>query len=83
MTKQSDLHDQLAGQIVTSIVKPVLSSGGSTGDVLVLTESVLVGVALAVIRLGGDKRVLDHMFERAQVRLAEIRLKDIDPKGSS
>lgn len=52
-----------------------------TSDVMVLTESVLVGVALACVRLGGDERVLDVIFERARERLAEIRLKDIQTEG--
>ena len=83
MTKQSDLHNQIAGEIVASIVKPVWRSGGGTKDILVLLESVIAGVSLAVIKLGGDEPVLDLMVEGAKLRLAEIRLKDIDPKGQA
>lgn len=78
---QVELHNRLAGQIVISIVKPVSEAGGTTSDVMVLTESVLVGVALACIRLGGDDRVLDVMFERAKARLAELRLAPLTPAG--
>jgi hypothetical protein len=47
----SELHNKLAGEIVASIVKPVVESGGGRGDVLVLTESVVLGVLLALQRL--------------------------------
>lgn len=61
MSKQAALHNRLAGQIAASIIKPVLEAGGTTTDVMVLTESVITGVALACIKLGGDERVLDLM----------------------
>ena len=70
------LHNKKAGEIVTSIILPVMQAGGALPNVMVLTESVLVGVALACIKLGGDDKVLGLMFERAQQRLAEIRLQD-------
>jgi hypothetical protein len=79
--KASAHHNAEAGKIVASIVRPIVTSGGSLNDVLILTESVLVGVALACIRLGGDEIVLNQMFEGAKGRLAEIRLKDIKTEG--
>ena len=82
MADQAELHNKLAGEIVTSIVRPIITTGGKTSDVMVLTESVLVGVALACVRLGGDERVLDVIFERARERLAELRLKDIEAQGN-
>jgi hypothetical protein len=75
------VHNDQVGKIVTGIVKPVLSAGGSTTDVMILTESVLVGVALACIKFGGDEKVLDLMFGRAKERLAEIRLSEIKTEG--
>jgi len=80
---QAELHNKLAGEIVGSIVRPIMTTGGKTTDVMVLTESVLVGVALACIRLGGDEMVLDVIFERARERLAELRLKDIKTEGQA
>lgn len=74
---QAALHNQLAGEIV----KPVLESGGSLTDVMVLTESVLLGVCLTCVRLGGDEKVLDTMVEAVKGRLAEIRLGDIETAG--
>lgn len=83
MADQSDLHNRLAGPIVAAIVRPVLAAGGSPSDVLMLLESVIVGVCLTMIRLGGDNRVLDIVIDRARARLAEIRLADIKPDGSA
>lgn len=76
-----ELHNKAAGEIVASIIRPTMLAGGTTEDVMVLTESVLVGVALATIKLGGDEKVLDAMFEAAKQRLAEIRLKDLPAGG--
>lgn len=81
MADFAELHNRLAGEIVASIVRPVISAGGTPVQIMVLTESVLVGVAQACIRLGGDNKVLDIMVERARQRLAEIRLGNIDPAG--
>lgn len=78
---QADVHNKLAGAIVAQIVRGPLDAGGEVTDVMVLTESVLVGVALACIRLGGDERVLDLMFDAAKKRLAELRLTNIKPAG--
>ena len=73
---QGDLHNQLAGKIVASIVKPPLDNGGGTADVLVLLESVITGVVLAVTKLGGDEIVLDTITESVKERLAKDRLGD-------
>jgi hypothetical protein len=78
---QAELHNKLAGEIVASIVKPVLEGGGSWSDVLIVTESVVVGISLAGVRLGGDEKMLDIMIDRARQRLAEIRLGDIETVG--
>lgn len=83
MSRDSDVHNKLAGEIVRQIVKGPLDSGGDITAVLVLAESVIVGVALATIRLGGDEKVLDIMLDAAKARLAEIRLKDIETKGKA
>lgn len=81
MSAQTDLHNRLAGQIVASIVKPPLAAGGTETDVLILLESVIVGTVLAIVKLGGDEKVLDVVIERVRERLAEIRLGDIEPRG--
>lgn len=83
MADQRELHNRLAGPIVASIVRPPLDAGGEPEDVLILLESVIVGVSLAVIKLGGDDKVLDVVLERARDRLAELRLGPLPPAGSS
>lgn len=82
-TKRTDVHNENVGKIVRSIVSPIILSRGTTTDIMVLTESILVGIALACIKLGGDEIVLDVMFEAAKGRLAEIRLKDIETRGDA
>jgi hypothetical protein len=76
-------HNATVGKIVSDIIDPIMKQGGTTSQIMVLTESVLVGVALACIKLGGDELVLDHMFGRAKERLVEIRLKDIKTEGKA
>lgn len=78
-----ELHNRLVGPVVASIVRPVIASGGSPEDILVLGESVLTGVILAVTKLGGDEPVLEVVFERVKQRLAEQRLGPIQAKGSA
>jgi len=79
----SEVHNANVGKIVNSIISPILMSGGSVSQIMVLTESVLVGVSLACIKLGGDEIVLDVMMKAAKERLAEIRLRDIEVSGES
>ena len=83
MSTQSELHDRLAGLIVASIVAPPLEAGGKFADCLVLLESVIVGVLLAGVKLGGDEIVFDAVMDRVKQRLAERRLKDIKTEGRS
>lgn len=77
------LHNTQAGPIVASIVRPVLEAGGSVEDVLVLTESVLMGVCLFAVKLGGDNKVLDVIVERVRERLAQVRLGSVEPEGQA
>lgn len=81
MDDQTQHHNRAAPAIVESIVRPVIEAGGHPAEIMVLLESVVVGTCLAVVRLGGDNKVLDVVIERARQRLAEIRLADIDTAG--
>lgn len=81
MSKQAELHNELAGQIVASIVKPPLETGGDMTDVLILLESVIMGVMLMTAKLGGDEILLDVVVERVKARLAEKRLGGIETAG--
>jgi len=80
---QSDLHNKLAGEIVASIVRPPLTTGGTTADVMVLLESVVLGVFLACVRLGGDEAVLDSMVEAVKARAAQQRLGNLPTGGTA
>lgn len=81
--KQQQIHNQLAGPIVSAIVHPPLGAGGEVKDVLVLLESVILGVYSVCVKLGGDVPVWSAMSERIEERLAEMRLGDVLPKGKA
>lgn len=80
---QTELHNQLVHSVIAQLMRPLRLEGGGTADVMVLTESVLVGVAMMCIRLGGDEHVLELMFQRARQRLAELRLADLPTAGQA
>lgn len=82
-SEQTKLHNELAGQIVGQIVRPVIESGGSYTEVLVLLESVILGVMLMAVKLGGDEIVFDTVVERVKQRLAECRLRHVNPAGTA
>lgn len=79
---QDVVHNTMAGAIIRGIVRPVLNSGGGPDDVCVLLESVIVGVIMTIVKLGGDKAVTDILFERVRARLAENRLSDVKTEGT-
>jgi hypothetical protein len=81
VTSLTELHNRLAGDIVKQIVKPTLDAGGQFTDVLVLLESVILGVVLMAVKLGGDEIVLDEVMAAVKKRLAEQRLTNIETKG--
>lgn len=83
MTDQTALHNKLAGEIVRSMVKPVMDGGGTFSQVWVLLESVVLGVCLTSLRLGGDNKMIDEMVLHVKERLAQQRLGDIETKGSA
>jgi hypothetical protein len=78
----AELHNRLAKQIVEQIVKEPIAAGGTMSDVMLLCESVLVGVALGCFQLGSDIKVLDAIVGRVKERLAKVRLEDLKPKGN-
>jgi hypothetical protein len=83
MTTQHEIHNRLAGEIVRQIVTPPLEAGGEFTDVLVVLESVILGVMLVGVKLGGDEIVLDEVVKAVKARLAEQRLGNITPAGSA
>jgi hypothetical protein len=79
----TEIHNRDVGLLIKAVIKPTLEAGGSFFDVLVLLESIVVGVIMFGIKAGGDEHVLDVLVERIKERLAEQRLKDTDPKGTA
>jgi hypothetical protein len=83
VSHQSEIHNRIAGEIVKAIVKPPLDAGGGFTDVLVVLESVILGVMLVGVKLGGDEVVLDEVVLHVKERLAQQRLGGIVPAGSA
>ena len=79
----AERHNRLAKQIVSEIVYEPICAGGSMSDVMMLCESVLVGVLLECFKLGDDVKMLDLIVGRVNERLAKARLEDLETKGSS
>jgi hypothetical protein len=78
---QTEIHNRVAGEVVAAIVRPPLEAGGQFTDVLVILESVIFGVMLAGVKLGGDDKVLDEVVLHVRERLAKQRLTKIKPAG--
>jgi hypothetical protein len=78
----TELHNRLAKQIASQIVNEPIAAGGTMSDVMMLCESVLVGVIFGCFQLGSDAKAFDLIVTRVKERLAKIRLEDLEPKGS-
>lgn len=74
-------HNQLTNEFVQKIIRETLAAGGTYRDVMIVTESILLGAVLLCVRLGGDERVLDTMVEGVKARLAEARLTNLETAG--
>jgi hypothetical protein len=79
----TELHNRVARQVVAQIINETKAAGGSYSDLLVICESVLVGVVVGCFRLGHDSRVIDLLFTAAKERLAKVQLEDLHAKGTS
>ena len=78
----TELHNRLAKWIVSQIVNEPIAAGGTMSDVMMLCESVLVGVVLGCFQLGSDVRAFDLIVTRVKERLARVSLEDLETKGS-
>jgi hypothetical protein len=78
----TEVHNRLAKQIVSRIVDEPIAAGGNISDVMVLCESVLVGVVLGCFQLGSDVKAFDLIVGRVRERLAKIRLETLETNGS-
>ena len=79
----TELHNRVARQVAAQIINETKAAGGSYSDLLVICESVLVGVIVECFRLGHDSKVIDLVFTAAQARLARVRLEDLQAEGTS
>ena len=77
MSAKAELHNKVSADALKAIVKPVIESGGSWSEVLVVLESVNVGVLLAVAEM--EKWSADHTqaYERAMSTAVRHRLQDL------
>lgn len=51
-----DLHNQLAGDLVKRLIKPMLLAGARPAEIIVLLESVALGVFLGDLREARKRR---------------------------
>jgi hypothetical protein len=77
------LHNRLALRIAAEIMEEPIAAGGTMSDVMMLFESIMVGIALGCIPPGGDATILDAIVGRAKDRIAKARLADIETAGSA
>lgn len=80
---KTTLHNRIAPEALKAIIRPINEAGGSVEDILVVLESVIVGVVLYGAKVGGDEIVVDTIMEGVKARLAEQRLGPIKPAGSA
>lgn len=81
-TVATETHNRIAMEVFKQITEP-LTSGGRFTDVLVILESVMVGVIFAGVKMGGDEAVLDEVVLHVKERMAAIRLRGAMPEGSA
>jgi hypothetical protein len=79
--KMADLHNAQVKKAYDLIVSDTLRAGGDATDILVMMESLLLGVIMTSVKLGGDEKILDTMVEGVKKRLAEKRLGDLPTAG--
>ncbi len=77
MSDTSELHNRLAADLVAALVKPVIAAGGGPRDVLVLLESVALGVCLVIGETaeitGKPEDVVDTLAAGVKQRWADDR----------
>lgn len=74
--KPHDLHNRLAGDLLKKLVRPVLANGGTMESVLVVLESIVVGVMLMFPeKPNGDQLRCLTLADSAAKRCEELRRK--------
>lgn len=75
MTDQSAVHNEIVGDIVRSIVTPPIAAGGTMSQVMVVLESVVLGVLLVAAKEGSAEILFDQLIASVRGRLADDRRK--------
>ena len=70
MSAHYDLHNELVAEILPRIVKPILAAGGGPGEVLVVIESLLVGIVLFAGNGVANPALVQAVADGAKARLA-------------
>ncbi len=78
----TELHNRIAKRVVAEIIEETRAAGGSYSDLLVISESVLVGLVVECFRLGLDSKIIDLVFTAAKARLANVRLREVRAEGT-
>ena len=76
----SDRHNAALVPVMRLIIRLV---GTDSRDLLVFAESIVVGLFLVIVRLGGDEPVLAIFADGVRERLAQQRLGDIPTQGEA
>ena len=81
---RNKLHGRLAPRIVRTIIKQPLQHGGDRVDSLVLLETVIVGLIYAFTdNFDRQDLLAESIHEGVKARLADIRLKEVEPAGTA
>ena len=75
MSDASERHNEATLPILREITRRI---GTEPSDLLVFAETIVVGIFLLVVKMGGDEPVADVFIEGVKQRLAEQRLGELD-----
>lgn len=75
------VHQEIVPAIVTTIVSSVRAAGGGPIDMLVILESIIVGVLVMTTKVGGEEHVMEEVTKGVLSRVAELRLTVSEPAG--
>lgn len=68
------VHQKIVPDIVATIISSVQSVGGDPLDMLIILESVIVGVLAIITKEDGEAHVMEEVTEGVLKRIPEIRL---------
>jgi hypothetical protein len=80
---QEELHDRLVEDIVAQLVNLPIEADSEFTDVLIILESVIVGVMLICVEAEGDREILECLFDHVKERLAKQRLFESETVGNA